>query len=274
MNNSENTLETVTTSNVMRSEAFTIQDRISLIVELDRKLIEILNEIRVNNWDSLKDSRMLFFRYVNELNANTIFQFAFQAESYQLLNNTGWLKEKLPHLSENIDGVSNIDNYSLKRNYNISSQIWNAFILNYFYEFETRLRSIVRNLKTVRNVEKTKRISYLNGNEGFYLIYRGLFEDYLSFNSKDYEVLKIFSAIRNTIHNSGIYFSLNQEPSYFNYRGKTYNFVYGKPINFMTREFVKNMLWDLLELWEKLLKCNRISNIELIKDPISNVKFI
>ncbi len=123
-------------------------------------------------------------------------------------------------------------------------------------------------------MNKTKSELSLNGNEGFYFIYRGLFEDFLNFDKIDYEVLEIFAAIRNTIHNSGIYFSPHDEKSpSFNYRKKTYTFIYGKPVNFITIDFIKNMLFDLLDLWEKLLKNNIISNIGFIKDPIADVKF-
>ncbi|MFW5983258.1 MAG: hypothetical protein ACOCQ4_02065 [bacterium] len=240
---------------------------------MDKKLLNILNEFKDEKWDSVKDSRILFFKYITELNSNTILQFAFQAESYHLTKNKDWLKKILPHLANNIDKISNMDNYSSNRNNNISSQIWDTFILNYFNEFETRLRSIVRNLGNVRNLEKTKRKSSLNGNEGFYLVYRGLFEHHLNFNKTDYEVLKIFAAIRNTIHNSGIYFTPNKKNYSFNYRGEIYHFIYGKPVNFITSNFVKNMLFDLLDLWRELIKDKRIGNIGLIKDPIAEVKF-
>ncbi len=120
MSNSKNTVEIVTTSNVIRKEAFTIKDRIELIVDLDTKLLVILREMKDNNWDSLKDSRMLFFRNIIELNSNTILQFAFQAEAHELTKDKNWLKERLPHLTEEIDKVSDMDNYSSNRNNNIS----------------------------------------------------------------------------------------------------------------------------------------------------------
>ena len=221
----------ISSSNEMMPESFTIQDRINIIAELDKKLLEIAEQIKDKKWNNTKDSRILFIRYISELNTNTIFQLSFQAESHDKLADKNWLIERLPHLTEQINNISNIQKYSNNRNNNILMQIWDCFLLNYFYEFETRLRSIVRNIGIIRNLYKIKSKQNLYGNESFYLIYRGLYEYYLRFNKKDYEVLKIFSAIRNTIHNSGFCFPSDKKDKIFNYRNKTYNFKYYRKFN-------------------------------------------
>lgn len=263
----------VSTSNVMPSESQSIQDRINIIIELDKKIIEIDKEIKDKGWDSLKDSRMLFIRYISELNSNTILQMSFQAESHEKPADKEWLKARMQHLSEQIDSITNIRQFSVNMNNHILRNTWDWFIFSYFFEFESRIRSIVRNIGTVQNVQKTKSKKPLNGNESFYLIYRGLYESFLKLDKSQYEVLKLFSAIRNTIHNSGFYFSPTKDDKIYNYRGKSYHFKHGSPINFLTSEFIKNIMMDLLMLFSKTIVNKRISTINFIKDPVSNVKF-
>jgi len=263
----------ITTSNSIIKETVTINHIINLIIELDKKLISISKGIKSSDIDKLNDSRILFIKFISELNSNTILQFAFQAECYGKTKNKDWLIKRLPQYKDQIAKITDINMYSLNRNNNIITRIWDSFVLNYFYEFETLLRNIVRNLKKVKNLRKTKRQSYLTGNEPFYWIYRGLFENYLSFKKEDYEVLKIFSAIRNTIHNSGFYFPNSNTLKSFRYRGKTYNFKYGNPVNFITKEFSTNMLYDLLVLFNKILMDSKIKNTYLIQDPKALVAF-
>lgn len=268
---SSSTIKTVSTSNTIPKEINTISDSITSIIELDTKLISIRDEIKGQKWDSLSDSRMIFFRYINELNLNTILQLAFLCESSHRSKDKEWLQARFPHLKKQINDISDINAYSSNRLNHISSHILDTFILGYFNEFETRLRNITRELKTIKNPDKKN--DFLNGNESFHLIYRGLFESYLSLKQSDYEVLKIFAAIRNTIHNSGFYFPLSPKSPTFKYRDATYQFNYGKPINFITKEFRQNILLDMLELWRKILINYKIKNIELINDPLSDIEF-
>nr|WP_321453089.1 hypothetical protein [uncultured Carboxylicivirga sp.] len=262
----------VKTSNSMKKEVYTIQNRIDLIIELDNKILSILKSIKDKKWDSIKDSRMLFIRYISEMNSNTIFQLSFQAESHSKLTDKDWIKSRLPHLTKQIDGLGDINTYSENRHNNISSHLFDNLIINYFSEFETRIRSIVRNLQDVKHLQK-KDGSFLIGNEPFTWIYRGLLESYLEFEEKDYEVIKMFSAIRNTIHNSGIFFSPDNKNKVIEYKGVTYEFEYGKPVNFLTAEFKKDILIDLLEVFSKVISHEKIINVEYIKDPLADVTF-
>jgi hypothetical protein len=264
----------ISTSKEIEVKYNSIQSKIDIIIELDKKLIEILESIKDKKWDSLKDSRMLFIRYVAELNSNTIFKMSFQAESEGYITDKEWVKARLPHLLKQIDNLSDFNIYAENRQNNILQDTWDYFIISYFFEFETRLRSIVRNIGTIENLKSTKRKKELTGNEAFHWIYRGLYESYLCLRKSDYEVLKFFTAIRNTIHNSGIYFSsFNKEESY-TYRNTTYHFKHGDPINFVSQEFVRTLLLDFLELFSKTINNSKIRDIEFIRDPIGDVKFI
>jgi len=257
---------------IMKKESYTIQDRIDVIVELDEKLLSINDSIIGKGWDSLTDSRMLFVKFISEMNSNTIFQLSFQAESHEKLKEKEWLKARLPHFSEKIDSLENLDSYSANRHNNISARVFDTLILDFFNEFETRLRSIVRNLENVKHPKK-KDGSFLQGNEPFYFICKGLFDDYLGLKEEDYEVINVFSTIRNTIHNTGIYFAINQKDKSLDYKGKVYTFEYGKPVNFLNSDFKKDILMELLELFSKVVLSKKINDIKLIKDPLANVVF-
>jgi hypothetical protein len=265
------------TVNEIKSETVTIQDMIHSILELDKQVINIQTEIKVDKLDQNKDSRMLFLKNINDININTIIQFSFQAESQNKLSDKDWLKERLPHLVSSIDNYDDISKYAFNKNRHIFNQILDNLILNYFFEFETKVRSIVRSIENLENPyynPKNKRKNqYLNGSESFGAISKGLFENYLEFNKEDYEVVGIFSAIRNTIHNSGFYFSQYLKNSDYTFRKINYVFAHGKPVSFFTMEMKFNLLKDLLTLFKKIINHEKIKKIEQVKDPVSEVKF-
>jgi hypothetical protein len=263
----------ISTSNEVPSEPISIQEIIDSINKLDTKLLEIAEKAKELKVDNLKDSRMLFIRYIAELNSITIFQLSFQAESSNKLEDKNWIKQRVPHLSQRIDAISDIEGYSNNRNKNISKHIRECFFLGYFNEFETRIRSFVRTIGNIVNVNSTKNRNKLDGDEPFYLIYRGLYESYLNYDKSEYEVLKIFSAIRNTVHNSGFYFSKNSEGKAFNYKNESYLFRHGEPVSFLDFNLMETIQMDLLCLFLKTINDERIKRIKLIEDPISSVKF-
>ena len=264
----------ISTTQEVHSEQLSIQEIINSINRLDIKLLDIADKAKELKLDSLKDSRMLFIRYITELNSVTTFQLSFQAESSSKLEDKNWIKERLPHLSQRIEAISDIKTYSNNRNKNISKHIRECFFLGYFNEFETRIRSLVRKIGYVENVYSTKNRNILNGNESFYLIYRGLYESYLHFDKSDYEVLKIFSAIRNTVHNSGFYFPIDRKNKTFLYKNKAYHFHHGDPVSFLNFNLMETIQMDLLSLFSKTINDERIKSIKVIEDPISNVKFV
>jgi len=265
------------TVNEIKSETVTIKDMINSILELDKQVVGIQTKIKSDKLDQNKDSRMLFLKNINDININTIIQYSFQAESQDRLSNKDWLKERLPHLANSIDNYGDISKYAFNKNRHIFNQILDNLVLNYFFEFETKVRSIVRSIENIKNPyynpknKKTK--EYLNGGESFNAISKGLFENYLEFNKEDYEVVGIFSAIRNTIHNSGFYFSQYLQNSEYAYRKIKYVFEHEKPVSFLTMEMKFNLLKDLITLFMKIINHEKIKKIDLIKDPVSEVKF-
>ena len=262
----------IITSNELKSELYKIQDFIDLINELNIKLFRIKESVKEYNWNSKEDSRMLFIIFIGELNVNTILQLSILYDSIKNLEDIDWYKRKLPMYTETFNNLLNIEDFFKNRINSIFDQINDNFFLSYFFEFETRIRSVVRNIGNIKHPTNERA---LNGNENFNLIFKGLIENYLNLDKEEYDVLKIYSVIRNTIHNSGIYFSpKNEDSPPIKYKNNTYNFLNGKPVNFLNLELKKIILLDLLELFSKILNNQEIKVIELIKDPIADIKFL
>ncbi|KYG72256.1 hypothetical protein EV198_0322 [Roseivirga ehrenbergii] len=265
------------TINIITSESVTVQDMINSIIELDNHVINVLEETAVDKLHRNKDSRILFLKNIHDINVNTIIQFSFQTESQNKLTDKDWLKKRLPHLSSSIDSHSDISKYAFHKNRHIFNQILDNLILNYFFEFETKVRNIVRSIKNLENPyynPKSKKSNpYLNGSEPFGAIRKGLFENHLNLTNEDYEVIGIYSAIRNTIHNSGFYFSPDSKNSNYTYRTINYVFEHGKPISFFAMEMKFNMMKDLLTLFENIINHNKVKKIEKVNDLSAEVEF-
>ena len=263
----------VDSTNKIKSYPISIQDRINQILTLDEILVEILAELKTQGIDQLIDTRSLFVRFLSELNTITVFQLSFHAESYEKLSKKDWLKQRLPAQSLKIDGIKDFNEYMMRRSKNSLKQIWDCFFLTFFREFETRIRNIVRQVECINNLQATKSKKKLIGHESFYYIYRGLYESYLRMEKSQYEVLKIFTAIRNTVHNSGIYYSTNKKNMVSNYSGRTYRFRHGYPVSFLNEELRISILTDLTKLFLATIKHQRIKKILVIKDPFSEIEF-
>ena len=82
--------------------------------------------------------------------------------------------------------------------------------------------------------------------------------------------IKFFALIRNTIHNNGIYLNKrDQEP--ISYKGKTYYFEYGKPVNYYPAfEFlIFDITPDVIFVFKDIiLGSDKILSIPWIKDPM------
>lgn len=260
----------ITTSNELISETYSIQDFINVIVDLEKKLQQISNEIKDNNWHQNKDSRMLFILFTKDLNLNTILLLSILSDSTKNLQDIEWYKNKLPFFKRSIETNNNFVKFCNDRINNIFNYILSDFFLSYFFEFETRIRNILRSLQIVKNKEKN---TVFNGNENITKVFNCLFQDFLMFEKKEFEIAIFFSAVRNSIHNSGIFFSPKDEDLQVDYRDKTYNFAYGKPVNFLSLELKKIMMLDLLDLFSKIINNPKIKKIELIKDPVADIDF-
>lgn len=134
-----------------------------------------------------------------------------------------------------------------------------GFIQLIFMSIESSLRLYLRKLApTACN----------NGTAEFKTIYECLFRTHLSkIPNEGIELLDLLRNIRNTIHNNGVYFHKDGGNSSVTWRGQTYNFEYGKPIDFVTWDFILKVLEAIGGLVEEVVKD---SNLKAVTDEITD----
>jgi len=259
----------------IKKEDITINEFIEVIINLDRRIIMLYQIVIDNKWNELSDSRSLLLKSLHEINFSTILSLSVLAESHKLLNEQSWWLEKFNHLSEMIKKEENFADFSTNRQNYLFNYLKDNYILNFYYEFEAKIRNFVRELKEVKNLDNRtkKKKQYLNGNESFYFIELGFFIDYLGFTHKDIEVLQLYSPIRNTIHNTGFFYSTTEQNLAVKFKDRTYDFIHEEPIDFIDFTFIEQLLSELVTVIEKILKNKLITAISEIQDPISRVTF-
>lgn len=190
----------------------------------------------------------------------------------QLLKDKDWLKNRFPPMGKKIENID-IDRFATIQFNDLANTLKAQYLLDFHREMETKLRKLVRFIGKIPNVHSTRKKNDLKGNENYNLIIQGLIIKYLAIKKKDYQVLNLLSLIRNTLHNSGVYFSPNSKDKFITYRGITYHFKTNRPINFLSDELFEYIMIDLVKLIEILLTNVRISKHSNIVDPIKNIKF-
>jgi hypothetical protein len=218
---------------------------------------------------------MNLLKNLSEINLQTVLRFAYDAESLKKLEDINWIIERVPHHKDTFKKIPDYNKFYQNRR-NISLNLTkNDFLLKYFFELEAKLRLIVKNIPTAILKEGNKKKKrYLKGTEPFHEIYVGLLKTYLKLPLRDYEVLALSSTIRNTIHNSGFYYSIRGNNKTISYKNKNYLFVHSKPINFLSDELIEQIILDLISLLIKVLNHEQIKKIEFMEDPITKITFM
>lgn len=250
----------------------TIQTWIDRINKIDVDLLDKYLVIKKIGWNEDKDLRMNLLRNLSEINLQTVLRFAYEAESYEKLKDINWIKERIPHHKDTFTKIQEYSKFCENRR-NISLNMTkNDFLLKYFFQIESKLRLIVRNIpNAIQKVGYKKKTKHLKGTEPFHDIYYGLLNTYLKLPMKDYEVLTMITTIRNTIHNSGFYYNLKGNNKSITYRSKTYSFIHSKPINFLSDEFIEQIILDLISLLIRVLTHDKIKMIVSMEDPINKI---
>ena len=259
----------------IKKEKITINEFLEVVKKLDRKVIEIFKVVVDEEWDELIDSRPLLLKNLHELHFSTMISFCLLAEEYDTLYKQDWWFEKFDHLIKMIKAEESFENFVRNRENQLFSYIKDNYVLNFYYEFESKIRNLTREIKRVRNLNKNtqKNKTFLLGNESFYDIVNGFFIDFLKFEDKDIEVLKLYSSIRNTIHNSGFFYSTTRENQRVDFKDRYYEFINESPVDFIDFNFLHELIYELLILIEKTLNNEKIKAIKEIIDPISRVDF-
>lgn len=248
---------------------------IEKIKEIDSKIIELAISFKEKKWESY-DTRFLLLQFLHELNTNTIIGFCYQSECISISNEKNWWLEKFPHKKDVILSQNNFNQFSKERNDSFFKYLHDNYVINFYFEFETRIRNLVREIKEVKNInKKSKKVpAILEGDEAFYFISEGFFKNYLEFYIEDYEVVKIYSEIRNTIHNSGFYFPPDKKDKTLIFKGSSYTFKNEAPVNFIDYKLTFQIISALVDLIDITLNHNKIQKFRIIPDTFSKINWI
>jgi len=84
------------------------------------------------------------------------------------------------------------------------------------------------------------------------------------------ELLDMAAKLRNTVHNNGVYFHKSGKDAIQNYKGRTYEFKYGKRIEFANWPLLLEITSDLVLMLVEVVRDPKIKNIPgTIDDPAS-----
>lgn len=110
------------------------------------------------------------------------------------------------------------------------------------------------------------------GTEAFESIYTCLLRSKLSNPPPEaFELLELIRLVRNTIHNDGVYLHKKGSDDVVTYKGVDYAFHNGKPIQFVTWEFLLMLATDLQNLFAEIISDKVMAEINgNIIDPTYN----
>jgi len=114
-----------------------------------------------------------------------------------------------------------------------------------FSSFESSMRSIVAKVPLPKGKGKLHRDT-----AKFSDIYNGLI-DYTGVNGQYRNLFELLLMVRNCIHNRSIYSSEKGSKS-VTYKGVTYDFIQGKPIEFASVELIFDWLLDLMAFFAEV----------------------
>lgn len=137
-----------------------------------------------------------------------------------------------------------------------------GFIQGTFSAIESSLRLFLRALDST---------ACKGGMSEFKPVYECLFKSKLSSSPRDgIEFLDLLRLIRNTIHNNSVYFHPSGKNVSINWKGNTYNFDQGQPVDFVTWEFLIDISDALRQLLLEVVEDSNLQSINVeIPDPFS-----
>ncbi|MEI6316626.1 MAG: hypothetical protein WCO65_02800 [bacterium] len=191
-------------------------------------------------WLPEKDARVgIFDTWINAVN-NTLLSTIFYIEN--LKDNNWWLK--------NFDGIPKKERLFREKQYeNILRLSFCQFVLQ---DIESSLRIILRTIDQ-------KACS--DGTASFENVYCFMLK---KTNLSTYKnTFKLMRLIRNTVHNNSFYFEKENESVVFH--NIEYKFEVGKPLNFLSWEFILELQDELLEIIVQMIDNPYISSLPFLE---------
>lgn len=89
--------------------------------------------------------------------------------------------------------------------------------------------------------------------------------------TEETRALDLLLEIRNSIHNNGVYLSVDKQDNQIEHRGKVHMFIYGKPHKSCSSEEILTIIQDVEAFFDKVFNKDRIRNIDFIPDVIAGI---
>ncbi len=206
---------------------------------------EIISEFP--NWNNIKDARItVFSKLINVCNST---QLSFTFMHFHLTKLDWWKQIAKSEIPKN-------DAQIYANEFDMFTKI--GFVQFSFSSIESAFRLYVKSIDSS---------ACNNGTAEFKSIYSWLLKQT---NLQSHEnVLDLLRLVRNTIHNNGVYFHKSGQSETVTYRGKDYNFTIGKPVDFMTWDFIFKLISDIENLVIEVVKSTILNKIDLIEDPFA-----
>lgn len=179
-------------------------------------------------WEPQLDARFTAFsKLVNGLNSTKLSVIFIET----CLQDHTWWRDNFPAITVH-DRENNTHNFVLSAKHN--------FGMSLFILVENTLRIFLRAIDPA---------ACSGGTEAFDSIYACLLRSKLSISPPEaFELLELVRLVRNTIHNDGVYRHKKGLDDAVTYKGVTYTFNNGKPINFVTWNFLLMIAEDIRDL--------------------------
>jgi len=203
-----------------------------------------------------KDTRLTAFAHLGGLVDSTKLAFTFMNHQLLPLDNPWWDEIYRPPFQP-------FDVYARSVNINRFNNafIKLGFLIGLFSEIESTFRILLRQLDP----------SACNGGKAsFPFIFDALKKQLGSFPADSDDLIKLLRLSRNTVHNNGVYFPESGKDDQVVYKSGTYNFVQGKPIDFVNWDWLFERLDDVRKLFNAVISNPKILDINvLIADPFA-----
>ncbi len=199
--------------------------------------------------DFSKDARLtIYSKLINSCNS---LQLALTLMSSNLMNLDWWKAiSKTPITEPDVEiYVTEFESFSKI-----------GFIQSVFSAIESSLRIYLRALDPA---------ACLNGTAEFKSIYECLFRRHLNAEPADgIALLDLLRNVRNTIHNNGVFFNKTATNQLVTWQGQQWFFEYGKPIEFVTWDFLLEVLTAIERMVSEIVNDRKFTSIHTeILDP-------
>lgn len=134
-----------------------------------------------------------------------------------------------------------------------------GFLQSLFATFENHVRIFLRVVDPTAGNDATST---------FDSIYGALRKRLSPFPQETDELVKLMRLTRNTIHNNGVFYPTSRANDQVVYKGVTYEFHYGKPVNFVRWEWLFDRFEDIWKLLSHIVRDPLIMGItDVVEDP-------